>query len=411
MRVKQFISGEFTQNLMAYGASEAAAKLSRLLVVVAVSRTMGAAEIGVAAAALAAADILKSLTENGVGQRIIAASDKTLAATCSTAHKIFWVWAVGLFTLQTTLAGAIWVFGGSAMLAALLALLAVEYLFMPGGLVQAALAMRAGKMKQTAAIAGSQVVGSNLLAACLAVIWPSALVMVLPRVLAAPYWLMMMRRLHAWSPSTTAGEPLTHFIRYGAAVLGVELVKALRLQVDKLVIGALMGAEVLGLYFMAFNASLGLATSFSVAFSTVLFPHLCSAENRPQALRQSIILGLSVITPVVLAQSLLAPIYVPILFGDGWEDIAGIVSILCLVAIPTTLWSTAAGWMRVHGRPQQELWVTTALTVALIINTVLAAPMGLAAVATGYLAIATVLMVAASLPTVLEAFQPKMGRA
>ena len=41
-------------NLMAYGASEVAAKASRLLVVVAVARTLDLKEIGIAATAIAA---------------------------------------------------------------------------------------------------------------------------------------------------------------------------------------------------------------------------------------------------------------------------------------------------------------------------------------------------------------------
>ena len=75
------------QNLAAYGASEAAAKLSRLFVVVAVAHRLDPVQIGLAAAALAAADILKALTENGVIQRIIAAPDSVLAATCAAAHR------------------------------------------------------------------------------------------------------------------------------------------------------------------------------------------------------------------------------------------------------------------------------------------------------------------------------------
>ncbi len=93
-------------NLVAYGASEVAAKASRLLVVVAVARTLDLTEIGIAASAMAAGDILKALTENGVGRRIIAASDATLEATCTTLRRIFWIWCFGLFVLQALIAGA-----------------------------------------------------------------------------------------------------------------------------------------------------------------------------------------------------------------------------------------------------------------------------------------------------------------
>lgn len=400
------------RNLFAYGASEIAAKASRLLVVVVVARSLDLTQIGVAAAALAAADILKSLTENGVGQRIIAAREDELEQTCVTAHRIFWVWCVGLFVIQAAVGFALFAAGGSSLLLALILVLAAEYLFMPAGLVQAALAMRAGKLQQTAAIAGAQIVGANLMSAVLALLWPSAIALVLPRLATAPFWLIAMRRLHPWQADLSQGRaPYAPFIRFGWAVLGVEVVKALRMQADKVIVGFMMGAEALGLYFMAFNAGLSLATSFSVAFSTVLFPYLCSSADQCQSLRRSILLALGLITPVVVLQALLAPWYVPMLFGAGWDDLPLIVSILCLVAIPTMLWSATAGWLRANGRPQVELSVTVAMTAALMINTVVLAPLGLVAVASGYAIVATVVMIGASLPTLSMVFGPTFAKA
>jgi PST family polysaccharide transporter len=204
---------------------------------------------------------------------------------------------------------------------------------------------------------------------------------------------------------------LRPFFSFGWAVLGVELVKALRLQGDKVIVGTLMGAEALGLYFMAFNAGLSLANSFSVAFSTVLFPHLCASDDKSLALRQSILLAMGLITPAVVAQALLAPYYVPVLFGNGWSGLDQIVSILCLVAIPTTLWSATAGWLRATGRAQREFWVTATMTVAMMLNTVLLAPYGLVTVATGYALVASFVMIAASLPALSLAFGRQLAKA
>jgi PST family polysaccharide transporter len=406
-----FKTSQFAQNLFAYGASEIAAKVSRLLVVVVVARSLDLAQIGVAAAALAAADILKALTENGVGQKIISAPHDELPQTCATAHRIFWIWCVGLFLAQAAVGCALYAAGGSIELLFLILLLAGEYLFMPAGLVQTALAMRAGKLRQTAAIAGAQNVGANLLSALLVVFWPSALALILPRLLTAPFWLVAMRRLHPWRIDLANGRaPLRPFVTFGWAVLGVELVKAMRLQADKLIVGSLMGAEALGLYFMAFNAGLGLANSFSVAFSTVLFPHLCAHEDKALALRQSTLLGMALITPAVVLQALFAPFYVPVLLGAGWTDLADIVSILCLVAIPGTLWSATAGWLRATGRAAHEFWVTVVLTAALMANTALLSSHGLDAVATGYAVVATVVMLGASLPSLLTAFGRTLAR-
>ena len=394
--ITQTMNAGFARQLFAYAVSETAAKASRLFVVVVVARSMDVAAIGVAAAALAAGDILKALTENGVGQRIIAAPEAELEARCNTARRIFWLWCGGLFLVQIAIALAL-LLVGQAQMAALLAVLAVEYLFMPAGLVQAALAMRDGKLQQTAAIAGGQVVFANFATALLALVWASPLAMVLPRVLSAPIWLVLMRRLRPWRPMQGAGHaPMRPFIDYGAAVLGVEVVKVMRLQADKLVVGALLGAETLGIYFMAFNAGLGLATSFTQAFSVVLFPHLCASDDRLGALRHGLLVTLAVLAPLVVLQAALAPLYVPLLLGEGWQETSHLVSILCLAALPNVIWSASAGWLRVEGRPKQELFVSVILAVALVANSAVLAPFGLTAIAVGYLLLSTLIMISAT---------------
>ncbi|WP_170752072.1 oligosaccharide flippase family protein [Ruegeria lacuscaerulensis] len=386
----------FLRHLLAYAASEVAAKASRLVVVVVVARSLSPEAIGLAAAALAAGEILKALTENGVGQMIIQAPPAELEKRCNSAHRIFWVWCGALFLLQLAIAAFLYAIGHET-LALLLAFLAGEYLFMPAGLVQAALAMREGKLQQTAAIAGGQVVGANVTAALLALLWASPLALVLPRLLAAPIWLVLMRRLRPWAPDAKQGfAALRPFVGFGCAVLGVEVVKVLRLQADKLVVGVMLGAESLGIYFMAFNAGLGLATSFTQAFSVVLFPHLCVAPDKTKALRHGLGTSLLVLSPLVLLQAALAPVYVPLLLGAEWHQISPVVSVLCLAALPSVIWSAVAGWLRSENRAFIELRVSAALAFALILNTAIMAPFGLMPVAIGYLLTSTALMLTAS---------------
>lgn len=386
----------FVLDLAAYGASEVASKLSRLLVVVAVARSLDLTQIGIAAAALAAGDILKALTENGVGQRIIAARDEDLESTCATAWRIFWVWCIGLFLAQAGIAAILYHSNAGPLLAGLVLLMGVEYLFMPAGLVQVALAMRAGKLKQTAAIAGAQVVGANMISIALVLVWPSAIALVAPRIISAPIWLIAVRRLHPWRDSGTRGAPLRPFVSYGAAVLGVEVVKVLRLQADKLVVGFTLGVETLGLYFMAFNAGLSLSNAFTTAFSTILFPRLARSPDRHAALRQGLRVGIGVIGPLVVLQIALVPFYVPVLLGTGWGDIDGLVQILCCLAVPTTLWATAAGWLRTSNRAHVELYVTATLATVVILNALILGPYGLHALTLGYVVASTAVMLVAA---------------
>ena len=91
----------FLTVLATNGFSEIVQKLSRIAVVIAVARVMQPEAIGLAAAAIAAGDILKSLTENGVVQRIIAASDRDLPSVIRTGRRLFWTWCIGVCLFQS----------------------------------------------------------------------------------------------------------------------------------------------------------------------------------------------------------------------------------------------------------------------------------------------------------------------
>lgn len=397
---------KFLTSLLTNGASEIIQKISRIAVVVVVARVMEAEAIGLAAAAIAAGDILKSLTETGVVQRIISAHDAALPGVIRTARRLFWMWCAGLVFAQCLLATALWWWTGGILIPLMIALLSLEYLIMPPGIVNCALAMRAGKLTGTAAVAGGQVVLANVLTAGLAIVFPSPLALILPRVLTAPVWLFGMRKLHPVGalPKATPA-PVSHFVGFGACLLGSEVIKTLRLQGDKLVIGATLGAEALGLYFFAFNAGLSLATAISTAFARVAFPMVAVSDNRARATAEMVATGLLVTTPVVVLQALLAPYYVPLLLGADLAHLAPIVAVLCLAAIPSMVWSGTAQWLRAEDRALSELGVTAVLTAALLVTTYVLAPHGLYTIALGYLAVSTLIQLLASAPLFLNSRQ------
>ncbi|MCI5078611.1 oligosaccharide flippase family protein [Oricola sp.] len=378
---RMFARGSLLSGLAAYSASEAVTKVSRLVAVIALARVLTPAQVGVVAGALAISELLKAFTENGVIQKIISASADDLEATCHTARRINWAWSGGLFALQVSIAAAFHLATGQVAGPLLIALMAGEYLLMPAGLVQCGLAMREGKLAGTATVAGAQNVAANLMTAAMVLIWPSPLAVAAARLASAPIWLSGMRRLRPWAPKAgVIPAPIRPFARFGAAILGIEFLKVLRMQADKLIIGVLMGPEALGIYFFAFNAGLGIANSFSVAFSTVLFPHLCGAANRVATLRNALAVALVALFPIIAVQALAAPIYVPIIFGEKWASVAPLVSILCFAALPAIVWSAAAQWLRSAGRPDVELVCSVFIAAFVTLGIVVAAPFGLSSV-------------------------------
>lgn len=389
--IAQSMRSPFLRGLASYSVGEIATKMSRLIAVIAMARMLTPSQVGIIAAAIAVAEILKALTENGVGQKIIAASKGEVDAVCKTAARLNLIWIGGLFALQNGVAYALYAYTGQTEAALVIALMSVEYLFMPAGVVQCALAMREGKLSGTAAVAGAQNVSANIFLAILVLFWPSPLAVAVSRIATAPIWLIGMRRLRPWKPTPSgAGAPLNGFVRFGTPIVGVELLKVVRLQADKLIIGSLMGTEVLGIYFFTINAGLGIANSFGIAFSTVLYPHLCAADDRARTLRRALGFTLALLTPVIVLQALAAPYYVPMVFGEKWADMADYVAILCFAALPGIVWAAAAQDLRARGRTDLELAYSAFIAVAVTGGIVVAAPYGYSAVIFTVLATTTV---------------------
>ena len=384
-----------------WAASEAVAKVARIGATMMAARLLAPADLGIVALVLATGEILKALAENGVGQKIIAASDADLEATCNTASRIFWVWCLGLFMTSCGIALCFELFGDARETAILLVIFSVQFLFMPCGLVQCFRAMRNGRTRSVAAIAGAQIVVSALLAVVLLFVWPVAAAMILPRALTAPAWAIAMRRLSPWKAHPIAGfAPLRPFLSFGGAVLGVEAVKAVRMQADKLIIGGVLGLEALGIWFFAFNAGLGLATSFATAFGIALFPHLCAHRdrtNRREALSSALRLAICVIVPIIFVQSALAPIYVPIIFGERWADVSDLVSVLCLAAVPAVVWTAVSQWLRAENRATTDFVASVCITALTISSLALAANFGLTTSVYAYLIASAVAQIGATL--------------
>jgi len=270
----------FARGMMAYGSAEAVTRIVRLAAILVVARQISPTMLGTAALALSVFELVRVLTNVGIGQRVINASEEELPSICNAAARSFWIVCLSVAGVQLAIAAIAAVAFGLSDVAAMLAVLSGVYLFMPAGLVQIFLAMRAQRMGATARVAAVQNITDCALTVVLAIVWPSPWAIVLPKLLTAPVWLVLARRTCKWSPDTAAGRaPLSAFSTFGPAILGSELLTAARLHCDKLLIGALLGTEALGLYYFAFNAGLGITQSLVTASNLVLFPHLAKMRG------------------------------------------------------------------------------------------------------------------------------------
>jgi len=176
-----------------------------------------------------------------------------------------------------------------------------------------------------------------------------------------------MRRALRWKPDKAATpEPAHELLQFALPVLGVELVTAARLQLDKVLVGAILGVEALGIYYFVFNAGLGVSLALTTALSNSLYPHFAAFAANPRELLARLDDSLRrkalPIAGVILVQAMLASVYVPIVFGAKWAASAWMVAVLCATASCKAFADTGAQALRAGGAAHYEFTCTVVVT-------------------------------------------------
>ncbi len=349
--------------LSAHFAGEASARVARILSVVVIARQIDPAMLGVAALALSLFELVRVLANVGIGQQLVRAGADELPALCRTAHRLFGRWCWGVAAVQCAVAGGLAAVDATEA-ARMLLVLALVYPLMARALVHTFLLHREQRQPAIARIAATQTIADHLLTLLLVLAWASPWALILPKLLTVPLWVTLTRRARPWRPDRRADVvPAARFLGFGAAVLAGEFAAAARLHLDKLLVGALLGVEALGLYYFAFHAGLGISQALVTAFGNTLFPFLCAAEGRAERtarLRMAALLGGGVFLPLVAAQGFLAPWYVPLVFGAGWASAVPYVATLCLAALPLLAGALVTAAQRAAMRPGRDAWITAA---------------------------------------------------
>ena len=105
-------------------------------------------------------------------------------------------------------------------------------------------------------------------------------------------------------------------------------------------------------------------------------PHLCDARDNLVEFKSRYYKSMKtialIIVPMVLLQSLLAPIYVPIVFGQKWIPAIPILIMICLSAIPRPFADSASQLLVAVNKPDIDLkWnlvFTVLFTTALLVG-------------------------------------------
>ena len=357
--LNKLTSNKLVQNVGWMGAAEIMARVSRLFTAVVLARVLTPVEFGIIAIAMTTYDFIVVATRNGAGAKIIQASDEELQDVCNTVNRVNWVISCGLFVLQCLIAYPVAMFYGEENIAYLIMALACIYLIQPIVMVRVYLIQRSNKLKYTGLAFGCGITIDNIASAILALSGFGVWSVVYPKILVAVLWVIFHLYIHPWK--STGGINKKYFkeiVHFAKNVLGTEFLKVYRNNVDRLLIGHFLGLEILGVYYFAVNAALGITLSLISAFNTAFYPHLCSLQREKDTFYPRYIKALKMIAfgsiLLIGSQSVLTQFYVPLVFGEQWIDSIPLVMIMVLSAIPRPLAEVTGQMFRAISKPQVE---------------------------------------------------------
>lgn len=400
--IKRLFALPLFRNLSWMLAAEGMARVSRLVTLFVLAAWFSTADYGLAMLALIIHELFRVFTRIGTGARIIQCQEQELKRLLPNAASLQWLVTLLIAGFQVATAELIASFYKQDVLAELLRWMALAHLFYPAVAIRIFILQRSNQLRYYGLASGTCVSFENLLVAGLVLSGAGLMAVVYAKIGAALAWVLLFWRLP--SPSyqlRVERNTLYQLLSFSCKTLGSELARTLRMQADSLIGGRLLSPEAFGLYSFAKSAGLGIAQSLSSAYQIALYPQLCQSFRQGHAKNGQASTRKMTATVMCLfaVQAAIAPFYVEWLFGERWSDALGLVSLLCLVALPTILIDHAGLELRARGLAYQELRLLLSCSALLLIGIIAYAPATAMELALSYLLVSLLWLVLPTLNT------------
>ena len=359
-KIREQLSSQFVRNVGWLGSSELILRVVRLGVTVVLARLLSPDDYGLAAIVSAVSEFTRVFIDVGVNAKIIQADEAEVEELSNSGYWLNWIIFVGLFFLQCLVAFPISLAYNNSTLIPLICVSGLPYLIWPFSSIKLARIHRDNNLKITAIHNVVQNSLSHILTIVFALLNFHVWAIVLPWVITAPIGVYIYYANHQWRPTSAfTTKHWKEILSFGKNILGVQLLKTLRNNLDYLIVGRFLGIQALGLYYFGFNAGLGISLSVISALGTATFPYLCAVRSDPVKFKQRYFGSLKkiafVIIPLVFLQVSLAPLYVPIVFGQKWVVAIPVLILICLSALPRPFADAASQLLVASDKPHLVL--------------------------------------------------------
>jgi len=196
-----------------------------------------------------------------------------------------------------------------------------------------------------------------------------------------------------WLPSFLFSRTeFSSMARFGGNVIGVEFLAMCRAWSEAAIVSSMLGLAALGYLNIAqrlVQIVQDLTGAALVPVSTVAFAKIRDSSSRllsgyVRALRMTY----AVMLPPLVLLAIAAPVILPVVFGDGWDQSAGLARILALAGVLVIGANLDYGLFYGAGKPGQWFVYAVIIDITSVAVVAISAQWGLEAVAYGALAVA-----------------------
>ena len=204
-------------------------------------------------------------------------------------------------------------------------------------------------------------------------------------------WLLLGERV-SWQVWRARRKELATALRFGGPVAGGSLAARLIFDIDYLIVGALLGAQALGYYTLAFRLPELIIINVFFVLSTVLFPLYSRARADRSRLQRGYLMSMQIQSlygvTAGIGLALVSPVVVPLVFGDPWSGAVVPLMLLSLYAAARSLGVGANEVYKALGRPGLSVSVAFCRLVVLLPVLLVATRWGIIGVAAAQVAVA-----------------------
>jgi PST family polysaccharide transporter len=199
----------------------------------------------------------------------------------------------------------------------------------------------------------------------------------------------VMWRFSSWRPKFSFDwSAFKELTRFGGNLIGSGIFHYWGRNIDKLLVGRLLGGSALGIYTLADKLMRLPVSNITDITSAVMFPAFSAMQDEVESIKRTYLRATRMIAlltfPMMIGLIILAEPMILAVYGEKWQEAVGIVQVLCFSGMAQSIYSTG-GWIFLsQGRTDIVLRWSIYTTLVRVVGVLIGAQWGLVGVAWAY---------------------------